>query len=238
MSNIPEPVRREVRQEANFGCAICGCPVIEIHHIVPRREVEHNDPEKMIALCRNHHELAGPQAEGITPDQLYEYKEDPYNSDIVDYDFYFESETPMLEFGGCKCKLKDREQMSILTIDDEDIVEMSYSEGILRFSAKLYNQNGDLVAELDENDWKAYTDEVWDLTYNGNHFKIWHEKRNIGIEIEYDSEMDKIFMRGNFYKNGALVRSNSSKITFPGNNTVVGGTFIDCGGALALSTGR
>lgn len=236
MSNIPADVRRQVRQEANFGCAICGCPVIEIHHIVPRSEEEHNDPERMIALCRNHHALAGPQAEGITPDQLYEYKKDPYNSELVDYDFYFESETPLLEFAGCKCKLRNRNEMSVLTINEEDIVTMSYSNGVLQFSAKLYNQNDELVAEMDENEWTAYTDEVWDLTYNGNHFKIWHGKRDIGVEIEYDSDSDGLAMRGNFYKDGSLVRATPSKIVFPGNNRVIGGTFIDCGGALALST--
>ncbi|QDX39851.1 HNH endonuclease [Salarchaeum sp. JOR-1] len=236
MSDIPEPVRREVRQEANFGCAICGNPIIEIHHIVPRSEEEHNDPERMIALCRNHHALAGPQAEGITPDQLYEYKEDPHNSDLVDYDFYFESETPLIEFAGCKCQLRDLDKMSILSVNGDDLVTMSYSEGVLQFSARLYNQEGDLVAELNENEWTAYTEDVWDLTYNGNQFKIWHDKRDIGIEIRYDSDTDRIFMRGNFYKDGALVRATPSKIVFPGNNQVIGCTFIDCRGALALST--
>jgi hypothetical protein len=124
MSYIPEPVRRELRQEVNFGCAICGCPVLEMHHIIPRSEKEHNDPNHMIALCRNHHALAGPQAEGLTPDQLYEYKQNPYNSNIVDYDFYFESGMPILEFGGGECLLVDNDEMTLLHINGEDIVKI------------------------------------------------------------------------------------------------------------------
>lgn len=30
---IPESIKRQVRQEAKFGCIFCGSPIIEYHHI-------------------------------------------------------------------------------------------------------------------------------------------------------------------------------------------------------------
>ena len=33
-SAIPEIVKRQVRQEAGFGCCKCGNPIFEYHHII------------------------------------------------------------------------------------------------------------------------------------------------------------------------------------------------------------
>jgi hypothetical protein len=30
---IPSEIKRQLRQEAGFGCCICGIPIIEYHHI-------------------------------------------------------------------------------------------------------------------------------------------------------------------------------------------------------------
>ncbi|MBU5337278.1 hypothetical protein [Intestinibacter bartlettii] len=37
---IPNPLKRELRQEAHFGCVNCGNPIIEYHHITPWSEVK------------------------------------------------------------------------------------------------------------------------------------------------------------------------------------------------------
>ena len=95
-SHLPAEIKRQLRQEANFGCVVCGAPIIQYHHIIPYSEREHHDPEHMTVLCPNHHSHAGPDSEALTPDMLYEYKSEPHNSDIVDYEFYFESETPIV----------------------------------------------------------------------------------------------------------------------------------------------
>jgi len=33
--DIPEPVRRQVRQRCGFGCVLCGCAIIQNHHFDP-----------------------------------------------------------------------------------------------------------------------------------------------------------------------------------------------------------
>ena len=62
--DIPEAVKRRLRQESGFGCCKCGHPLYQYHHIVPYSEVQEDNPETMLTLCPNHHEEA--DAEAIT----------------------------------------------------------------------------------------------------------------------------------------------------------------------------
>lgn len=201
-----------------------------MHHIVPRSDEEHNDPERMVALCPTHHQLAGPQAERITRDQLYDYKHNPHNSDIVDYDFYFESETPEIKLGGGKFRLVNQEEMTLLRVMGKNLINMSYKNGALSFGAILYNKYGREVAQLSENEWIVYTKGVWDVTYQteSNHLKIWHGKGDIGMEINYDADSDIVSLRGNLYRRGRMIRSTPSKIVLPGRNVLRGVSVTDC----------
>ena len=54
----PEPIARQLRQEAGFGCCRCGYPIVQYHHIIPYAEDHHFRPEDMMALCPNCHDAA------------------------------------------------------------------------------------------------------------------------------------------------------------------------------------
>lgn len=210
----PASVRRQLRKEANFGCVICGAPVIEYHHIIPYSEEEHHDPDQMVVLCRNHHAEAGPDAEAITADQLHKHKENPHNSERVEYDFYFESNTPFMRFGGNFFQLKDENRMTILRIADQPLLEVTYENDMLQFSALLFDDAGSPIAKLNQNEWWAEADGVWDLEYRNNQFTIWHQRREIGLKVEYDSDTDLISMRGSFYAQNGHVQAFPSKTEF------------------------
>ncbi|MGC0224434.1 HNH endonuclease [Pseudooceanicola nitratireducens] len=68
-------MKRQLRQEAYFGCAQCGSPILEFHHIFPWSEKQHNDVDHMIALCPTHHASLGK----MHPSKCYALKENPYN---------------------------------------------------------------------------------------------------------------------------------------------------------------
>ena len=53
--NIPQPIQKQLRREANFGCALCGCPIIEYAHIIPYRNIQAYLPENIVVLCPNHY---------------------------------------------------------------------------------------------------------------------------------------------------------------------------------------
>jgi len=50
---VPADVRRRLRQEAGFGCCVCGFPIYDYQHIVPYSVRAHFDPPDMMILCPN-----------------------------------------------------------------------------------------------------------------------------------------------------------------------------------------
>jgi hypothetical protein len=55
--DIPEPVRREVRQRCGFGCVVCGMAVCQYEHIEPEfADAERHDPAAITLLCGRCHD--------------------------------------------------------------------------------------------------------------------------------------------------------------------------------------
>jgi hypothetical protein len=65
----PVLVRRELRLEAGFCCALCSNRApLEYHHMIEFSELRHHDPEHMLAVCPTCHHMAGNGAISL-PDQ-------------------------------------------------------------------------------------------------------------------------------------------------------------------------
>ena len=43
--DIPDRIKRQLRQEAGFGCCKCGFPIYDYHHIVEFSEEKHFRPQ-------------------------------------------------------------------------------------------------------------------------------------------------------------------------------------------------
>jgi len=74
-SKIPRKIEKEIYQEANSQCIVCGLNdinVLTIHHIIPYSEDPHNDPHHMCVLCANCHAKA--DRGEISRQTLYNYK--------------------------------------------------------------------------------------------------------------------------------------------------------------------
>lgn len=53
---IPEAVKRQVRQQCGFGCVICGLGIIQYEHVDPEfHEAKVHDPSRMTLLCPRCH---------------------------------------------------------------------------------------------------------------------------------------------------------------------------------------
>jgi len=53
--NIPEAIKREVRQRCGFGCVICGAPIYEYDHIIDWSIVKKHEAKNITLLCPQHH---------------------------------------------------------------------------------------------------------------------------------------------------------------------------------------
>ncbi len=103
---------------------------------------------------------------------------------------------------------------------------MGYDDGFLTFSTKMGRKSGRTCARVNENEWWALTNRVWDLTYKPDELKIWHEQYDIGLHITYDSDEDLVRIRGSFYNNGLHVEATENKLKL-GSNIIKGSTITD-----------
>ena len=217
MNRIPPvKVKRELRQEVNFGCALCGGPLIEYHHIVPYSEADQHDPDHMVALCPNHHRLADDGA--ISRTELYSAKKDPANNERVDYDFYFDPHSPVIPLGSNVVEIGSFGRYQLLQVYDEPLISINYIDGRVEFDVNFYNEDNDLIAVITDNELWANTNEFWDIKYQSNRLKLWNRKYEIGFLSEFNPENSTISFRGRFLFEGDEFIIHPSSIKFPGND--------------------
>ena len=157
----PKNVRELLRQEVNFGCPVpnCGTPYLMYHHFDPPWHVkEHHQPEGMIALCPTH--AFNADGGSWTNDQLRRMKQEPSVSDKTKkqrYD-YLRKDTVCLA-GTITFRVAN-----ILTIDGERAIWFERdSEGLDRLNILIRDSKGQVILQMENNDWTVYTKEIFDL---------------------------------------------------------------------------
>lgn len=230
---IPEGIKRYLRQEANFGCVLCGSPIIEYHHIEPYAEAKCHEKSNLVILCPEHHHRAN--CREIFKEKVIELKNNPYNkrSEYVGKDFFLNKyEELKVKIGG----MTYLRTPIILKIDDKDLITVRPDEdGYALFSAKFYNPNNKLLAEIVDNEWKAYLDnEFWDIKYSPGHLKINNEKNKILLQFKLSKDLIEI--RAEMFYNGVKCDILPSK-SIIGNSTFVGCIISDCGVGVHINTG-
>ena len=221
----PAKVKRELRQEVNFGCAICGAPLLEYHHIIPYSEWEHHDPDHMIALCPNHHRVSDDGA--FTRSELYEYKENPELADEVDHIFYFDPHSPVIPLGSAIVEIGSFGKYVLVQVNGEEIISVKYEDKRIEFDVNFYNNTNDLIAVITDSEWWADTNEFWDIKYQSNKLKLWNKKYEIGFLSEFDPENSTISLRGRFLYDGDELIIHPSAIKYPRkSNSIRGGVYV------------
>lgn len=209
---ISEEMRRQLRREANFACAICGSIPISLHHIIPVAEKPHNDPEHMIYLCRNCHENADRNA--ITREELYEIKRrlmDNKHGVIRGKLSVNTNNIPIIKLGSAFF-----ENFHIpLMIDTTPVIEIGVSCGNVLINASFYGPDDELIAKIRENEWIVFPEGIkdikgrfWDIQHREKKLKILHKKRGyyIAVEIQSVKGIDVIEITGKLQLHGTTVK--------------------------------
>jgi len=75
--DIPEPIRRSVRQRCGFGCVVCGDPFITYHHFDPPfKDAPAHRAEGITLLCQRCH--ADETHHRLAPDYVRQHNAKPY----------------------------------------------------------------------------------------------------------------------------------------------------------------
>ena len=216
-----------LRQEAGFGCAKCGHPYIEYHHIVPFSEDRHFRKEDMVALCGNCH----PAVSKLGRDLQYEVKNNPYNirKNILNGALEYDKRDLVFKVGGNWYE----NTPVILQFQSTPIISCTLKDGQAKVSLNLLDEYGNLVFSVAENDVTFRVNDLWDFEYAHNFAVARYGPRDIAVRMDF--RKDEAIIEGNLWIGSHSVRLGPTETTLPGNNIIRGSRFI--GGSVGIQIG-
>ncbi len=179
---IPEPIKRQIRQNAGFGCVICGLGIIEYEHIEPEfnNAKEHN-PLKMTLLCPNCHRkvTSGIWSKSKVHDAMLKPKalSQGYSNEIFDIGNGF----PIIHFAGSKfqnCPIPIViHNYPLFTIEPKQD-----ERGYFLLGGNFTDSNGKPTLKIYKNEWIAKSDS-WDVEVVGKVMTIREKERDISLQL-------------------------------------------------------
>ena len=177
--NIKPEVKLKIRQNSKFGCVVPHCrnSFYEYEHLIPEfKDAKEHDPDKICLVCNNHNpRKTGKKGnENYSKTQLIKYYEQIKSNNQVPLpkngDFFsgFETE-PIIKIG----KSTFLNIKSIINIDGTNVFSFQINGDnnpfapIITFTGKFNDSTGNLLFEIDKNEWISQTYH-WDvITKNG-----------------------------------------------------------------------
>ncbi len=186
----PADVARKLRQEAGFGCAVCGCPILEYHHIIEWQERQHFEPEHMVALCPKCHTEYGKLSQA----KSYKAKRDPFNIRHGRIEGYLGGNKiqKAIRLGGMtalNCRVP-------IDYAGNPLFKYRNFEGEFLLDVFLPDQNFWPEVEISQNNLVASTQGFWDIEFKTNWIKFRRKKGDIFLEIDFRG--DQVEVDGNF----------------------------------------
>jgi hypothetical protein len=214
--DIPEDVKRRLRQEAGFGCCRCGLPVFQYHHIIPREVEDHNRPEDMMVLCPNHHwEVTS----GAMPEEEQRrYKARPFNivRGFADGLLKVNQTYCVIVVGSCEL-INDA---AVVLVDGESLLSLSIVDERLAISVTLYDEDDRLLLLIDQNEWLTGDPAVWDI--EAAHQKLTIRMKPRDVRLSIDASVEPMRVR-------ASLRKAGQRIDLTPKGIQIGGVVQDAG---------
>jgi hypothetical protein len=217
-STTPQRIQEQLRKETLYGCALCGCPILEYVHITPHPDIQAFLPENMVALCP-FHRIKYDNKE-ITEAALHDAKINPYNKINEESFIIGESQEMIVNIGKCKFINTSR----ILVVDDFDIISIrrggeeqqdKYKKYIL-LDINFFDKFNNLIAIVSENAWtaerrKSSSNGDWSIIYEPKHLVIQNPSRNILFDVKVNNNEITLTASGMYY-NGSSIRITEDEI--------------------------
>lgn len=202
----PADIARSLRQEAGFGCCVCGHPIFQYHHIVPWAADQHFRVEDMMVLCPNHHGMA---TQGALPEpKQREFKGNPKNirEGRVRGNLAMQQTYCAVKIGTIILV----NEGPFLRINGEDLLSCHLVEGQLEISLKLYSERGDLLLEIARNEWVSGDPMPWD--FEGGYRLLTLRQRAGKISLNLDVRAIPAELRAEFWHQGKYIKCDPNQI--------------------------
>lgn len=228
--HIDAEIARQLRQEAGFGCVVCGCSLITYEHIINFSDVDQHRAEDMAVLCENCHGKVTRRQ--LSKEYVRQKKVNPKAlEDGFAHDVFFTcSEQPTVILG--EMEIKDVE--THLMIEQDPIIWIQAPEedgGPVRLNLSLSDNSGNKIVEIVDNEWRV-NKLNWDVETTANRMRFRKHKGNISLEIEFQAPDIFKINRMNMLHKGRSVFLDRKGLQLSyggfGNATLRGGTIQRC----------
>jgi hypothetical protein len=219
--DIPQPLKRLVRQECNFGCAICGLPIFDYDHITPYSEVLEHKLDNLILLCPNHHRAKGKQ---LDVERVKEAKLNPFNKGRKVIDGYKLEPNRTIEIkigsnGTNKIFENGNGEYHCLWINGISFLKIHSIDNWITISMIVTDGIGQPILEVDKGELK-FTADIWDYRYEGSNLQLRTGQGEILLDINLSNYQVDI-LRGCFlhspHNDGFVIRDDGSLLTVTNN---------------------
>jgi len=212
----PLQIQQQLSKEANYGCIVCGCPILEFIDIVNKEsQISAFLPENMVAICPSDY-IKYVDGE-ISESSLRNAKINPYNKVHTENAFTIEQHNELndliVKVGKCTFVNISR----IIVIDDFDIISIKKEEyegkNYIFLDINFFNKLNNLIAIVLQNRWSAEKSRDWQINYKSKHLIIKNQKQNILFELMIQNNEIIIIGEGMFY-NGYPLKITNDQILF------------------------
>lgn len=217
---IPEAIKREVRKNCGFGCAICGMPFFQYDHIVEYSEVNEHKEDNLVLLCPNHH--AAKTTNKLSRARIEEAKSKPFNKSRPHTSgFRIEPSKELITMLGSNKVTgwypNGKGDHHPIWINGKSFFIIHSKDGWLSISLALTNENGDLILMVDNGELIVST-AAWDYVYEGDNIKIRQGLGDIILDLNLSDSKVEV-LRGLFIdksRDGFLIQNEALLGIFDG----------------------
>jgi hypothetical protein len=185
--DVPEPVKRALRQEVGFGCPVPYCrePFLSWHHFDPPwNQEEHHRPEGMIALCIKHHKMAD---NGVwSKAQLHDMKRKDYSAETVKGKFEWARPGHLVRVGGVYVTPDHAELLQSDIFNCNPVFAFNENPaGLLELSLWLRSPANQVLASINTNTLEAHPPKLYDMNINASatKVKIWIDRNKQVLDL-------------------------------------------------------
>jgi HNH endonuclease len=200
--NTPIGIQRTLRQEAGFGCAMCGNPFVEYHHIIEWSEREHFEPEHMIAICPSCHA----RFHRMNRQRQYELKQNPYNitSKYVRGLLEFKPDLMVICLGGVTIVNCSR----VIGSNGIDLFSWRIEDDQCLITLRVFDPAGCLMLEIVDNEINFQFNNFWDFEFKFNWFRL--KSKDHGQQVMVDLRKSPVSIHMTNYVGGQKITINSN----------------------------
>lgn len=224
--NIPEPVKREVRQRCGFGCVICGMPIFEYDHIDEFSEVRVHQEENITLLCPQHH---AEKTRGLlTKEMVRKANSNPFckqHGQTSPFQLRYSEDTAVVKFGNLvftQRNMGNNFAFTPLLIDGVDVVRFRIIDNKYFLNLLLVNEFNIPIIQIIDNE-LVVREESYDVRMISNRLKISYKER-ILLELIFNAPNEVVFSSGMIYFNGVRIEIKDEVLYVHGKNCGIGGS--------------